>query len=111
MLASSTARAVLFSALTTILTFCSLAFASHRGLASFGRPLTIGVSLTLVCYVVVLPAVLAWGGGNRRRGGMEGGRRGAARGAHDRLPCRCSARAEREAHGGRGEPYGTSRAC
>ena len=70
-LASSTARAVLFSALTTILTFCSPAFASHRGLASFGRPLTIGVSLTLVCYVVVLPAVLAWGGGHRGRGGWK----------------------------------------
>ena len=70
-LARSTARAVFFSALTTILTFCSPAFASHRGLASFGRPLTIGVSLTLVCYVVVLPAVLAWDGGHRGRGGWK----------------------------------------
>lgn len=59
-LASSTARAVWFAALTTILSFGSLAFASHRGMASLGRLLTLGVTLTLICYVVVLPAVLAW---------------------------------------------------
>jgi hopanoid biosynthesis associated RND transporter like protein HpnN len=59
-LASSTARAVFFAALTTILAFGSLAFAPHRGMASLGRMLTLGVGLTLLCYVVVLPAVLAW---------------------------------------------------
>ncbi len=59
-LASSTARAVWFAALTTVLSFGSLAFASHRGMASLGRLLTLGVAATLVCYVVVLPAVLAW---------------------------------------------------
>jgi uncharacterized protein len=59
-LASSTARAVWFAALTTILSFGSLAFAPHRGMASLGRILTLGVALTLICYVVVLPAVLAW---------------------------------------------------
>ncbi|MGH8582017.1 MAG: MMPL family transporter, partial [Gammaproteobacteria bacterium] len=70
-LASNKACAVLFSALTTILTFCSLALASHRGLSSFGRLLTIGVSLTLVCYVVVPPAVPAWDGRRRGRGGWK----------------------------------------
>jgi len=59
-LASSTARAVWFAALTTVLSFGSLAFASHRGMASLGRLLTLGVAATLVSYVVVLPAVLAW---------------------------------------------------
>jgi len=59
-LASSTARAVFFAAVTTILTFGSLGFASHRGLAAFGQMLTLGVFVTLVCYVVVLPAVLEW---------------------------------------------------
>jgi uncharacterized protein len=59
-LASSTARAVWFAALTTVLSFGSLAFASHRGMASLGRLLTLGVAATLVCYVVVLPAVLKW---------------------------------------------------
>jgi hopanoid biosynthesis associated RND transporter like protein HpnN len=66
-LASSTARAVFFAALTTVLSFGSLAFASHRGLASFGQMLTLGVLVTLVCYVVVLPAVLEWD--DRRRAG------------------------------------------
>jgi predicted RND superfamily exporter protein len=59
-LATSTARAIWLSAITTILTFGSLAFASHRGMASLGRMLTLGVAATLVCYVVVLPAVLEW---------------------------------------------------
>jgi hypothetical protein len=66
-LASSTARAVWFAALTTILSFGSLAFAPHRGMASLGRVLTLGVALTLLCYVVVLPAVLAWDDARRRR--------------------------------------------
>ncbi|HYB98883.1 MAG TPA: MMPL family transporter [Candidatus Limnocylindrales bacterium] len=64
-LASSTARAVFFSALTTILTFGSLGFSSHRGSASIGQLLALGVFWTLVCYVVVLPAVLEWD--DRRR--------------------------------------------
>jgi len=59
-LASSTARAVFLAALTTILAFGSLSFAPHRGMASLGRMLTLGVGLTLISYVVVLPAVLAW---------------------------------------------------
>ena len=59
-LTTSTARAVWLSAITTILTFGSLAFAPHRGMASLGRLLTLGVAATLVCYVVVLPAVLEW---------------------------------------------------
>src|SRR5262249_51636333 len=66
-LATSTARAVFFSAFTTILCFGSLAFASHRGMAALGQMLTTGVAATLVCYVVVLPAVLAWDD-ERRRG-------------------------------------------
>ena len=66
-LASSTARAVWFAALTTILSFGSLAFAPHRGMASLGRVLTLGVALTLICYVVVLPAVLAWDDERRKR--------------------------------------------
>jgi hypothetical protein len=66
-LASSTARAVWFAALTTVLSFGSLAFASHRGMASLGRLLTLGVAATLVCYIVVLPAVLAWDDQRRQR--------------------------------------------
>jgi hypothetical protein len=66
-LGTSTARAVFFAALTTVLCFGSLAFASHRGMAALGKMLTLGVAATLVCYVVVLPAVLAWDD-ERRRG-------------------------------------------
>ncbi len=63
LLRTSTARAVFFSALTTIASFGSLGFASHRGMASMGQLLTLGVALTLACTLVVLPALLT-----RRRG-------------------------------------------
>jgi hopanoid biosynthesis associated RND transporter like protein HpnN len=66
-LATSTARAVFYANLTTVLTFGSLAFASHRGMASIGWLLSVGVAITLVCYVVVLPAVLEWDDRRRRR--------------------------------------------
>jgi hopanoid biosynthesis associated RND transporter like protein HpnN len=66
-LATSTARAVFFAAITTILCFGSLAFASHRGMAALGKMLTLGVAATLICYVVVLPAVLALDDELRRR--------------------------------------------
>jgi hypothetical protein len=66
-LATSTARAVFYAALTTVLTFGSLAFASHRGMAAIGKLLSIGVAITLVSYVVVLPAVLEWDDRHRPR--------------------------------------------
>jgi hypothetical protein len=77
-LATSTARAVFYSALTTMLSFGSLAFAPHRGIAAIGRLLTVGVGLVLVCYVVVLPAVLEWDDRRRRslRRAAGGGRSG-----------------------------------
>lgn len=65
-LSTSTARAVFYAALTTVLCFGALAFAPHRGMAALGRLLTLGVAATLLCYVVVLPAVLDWD--DRRRG-------------------------------------------
>jgi len=64
-LATSTARAVFYSTLTTMLAFGSLALASHGGISAIGELLTIGVGLVLLCYVVVLPAVLEWD--DRRR--------------------------------------------
>ena len=66
-LGTSTARAVFYAALTTVMAFGSLAFASHKGMAATGQLLTIGVALTLVCYVVALPAVLEWDDRHRRR--------------------------------------------
>ncbi len=70
LLATSTARAVMFSALTTIASFGTLGFAGHRGLASLGQLLTLGVTLTLACNLVVLPAFIAWRE-RRRRGGRR----------------------------------------
>ena len=56
--ATSTPRAVMFSALTTIASFGSLALSSHRGLASMGLLLTIAILWSLVCTLVVLPGML-----------------------------------------------------
>lgn len=59
-LRTSTPRAVLFSALTTAGSFGSLAISSHRGTASMGMLLTIAIAMTLLCTLVVLPAMMAW---------------------------------------------------
>jgi hypothetical protein len=62
---TSTPRAVVFSALTTIGSFGSMAISSHPGTASMGILLTIAITLTLVCTLVLLPALMAvWGGGH-----------------------------------------------
>jgi hypothetical protein len=66
-LGTSTARAVFYSALTTMLAFGSLGLAPHRGMATLGQLLAIGTALVLICYVVVLPAVLEWDDRRRRR--------------------------------------------
>ena len=57
-LLTSTPRAVLFSALTTVGSFGALALSSHKGTASMGLLLTIAIGLTIVCTLVVLPALL-----------------------------------------------------
>jgi len=56
-LQSSTARAVLFSALTTVTAFGSLALSSHPGTAEMGRLLTIALGYVLLCTLIVLPAL------------------------------------------------------
>ncbi|MFT5426254.1 MAG: hopanoid biosynthesis associated RND transporter like protein HpnN [Gammaproteobacteria bacterium] len=58
-LATSSARAVLVSALTTIVSIGNLAFSSHLGTASMGKLLTIGISMTLLCTLIILPSLLA----------------------------------------------------
>ncbi len=68
LLGTSTSRAVLWSALTTIASFGSLAFASHLGLASLGQLLTLGVVFTLLANLVVLPALLVLAERIGRRG-------------------------------------------
>jgi hopanoid biosynthesis associated RND transporter like protein HpnN len=67
MAATSTPRAVLFSALTTIASFGSLALSRHLGLASMGLLLTVAILCSLVCTLVVLPSALALVDRQRRR--------------------------------------------
>ena len=57
--ATSTPRAVLFSALTTVASFGSLAVSDHLGLASMGLLLSIAIFWSLVCNLMILPNMLA----------------------------------------------------
>jgi hopanoid biosynthesis associated RND transporter like protein HpnN len=59
MLASATARAVAFSALTTGTSFGSLALSGHPGTASMGYLLLISLGCTLVASLLFVPALLA----------------------------------------------------
>lgn len=59
MLGSATARAILFSALTTGTAFGSLALSGHPGTASMGTLLLISLGCTLVASLVFIPALLA----------------------------------------------------
>jgi hopanoid biosynthesis associated RND transporter like protein HpnN len=58
LLQTSTGRAVLFSGLTTICSFGNLAFSAHQGMASMGLLLSIGIGFTLLCTLIVLPALI-----------------------------------------------------
>jgi len=58
-LGSATARAILFSALTTGTAFGSLALSAHPGTASMGTLLMISLGCTLVASLVFIPALLA----------------------------------------------------
>jgi len=58
-ISASTANSVLVDALTTILGFGALMVASHRGLESLGRVLTLGVTTCTLTSLIFLPAVLA----------------------------------------------------
>ncbi len=62
---ASTPRAIVFSALTTIGSFGSIALSSHPGTASMGVLLAVSITLTLGCTLLLLPALLAL----RRSGG------------------------------------------
>lgn len=58
MLETSTARALFLSTLTTILSFSALSFSPHRGMASMGKLLTIGIGFLMITTLVFLPALL-----------------------------------------------------
>ncbi len=55
---TSTARAIFYSALTALVDFASLMLSSHQGTASMGVLLTVGLALTLICTLVILPVLL-----------------------------------------------------
>lgn len=55
---TSTARAIFYSALTALVDFASLMLSSHLGTASMGILLTVGLAFTLICTLVILPALL-----------------------------------------------------
>jgi hopanoid biosynthesis associated RND transporter like protein HpnN len=66
LLTTSEAQGVFYSALTTVFSFSSLAFTPHAGTASMGQLLAIGLMLTLLCALVVLPAFSELGRNGRR---------------------------------------------
>jgi predicted RND superfamily exporter protein len=64
---SSTPRAVVLSAMTTIGSFGSLALSQHRGTASMGVLLMIAISITVLTTLVVLPFLLRFADGLSKR--------------------------------------------
>ncbi len=62
----ATAVAVLVDALTTLVGFGSLMIATHQGLQSLGRVLTLGVTCCLFTSLVMLPALLTLVSRNRK---------------------------------------------
>ncbi len=71
LLSTPTARAVLFSALTTLTSFATLALSNHLGIASLAKLLCVGVLAMLLSNLIVLPALLAWLDGGCREDPME----------------------------------------
>jgi len=63
--ATSTPRAVLVSAMTTVAAFGTLALSDHRGTASMGIMLGIAMLATVVSVLALTPAMIRWA---RRRG-------------------------------------------
>ena len=61
-LATSSARAVIVSSLTTMGGVGNLALSPHAGTASMGLLLTLGIGVTLACMLLVLPALLTLAG-------------------------------------------------
>lgn len=67
-LQTSTPRAVLFSALTTIGSFGSISLSAHPGTSSMGVLLTLTLLMILAATLVVLPAMLSLLGDDRKSG-------------------------------------------
>ncbi|MEX2141758.1 MAG: MMPL family transporter [Pirellulales bacterium] len=69
----ATAIAVTVDSLTTIIGFGSLMIASHQGLQSLGRVLTLGIMCCTITSLVILPAALTWMTRNRPEEGEDRG--------------------------------------
>ena len=59
-LRTSTPRAVVFSAFTTIGSFGSLAISDHQGTASMGELLMVAIGFTLISTLIILPSLMGW---------------------------------------------------
>ncbi|MFW6060460.1 MAG: MMPL family transporter, partial [Phycisphaeraceae bacterium] len=59
-LTAGTGKGVTLTSLTTMIGFGALMLASHRGIASLGFVLAVGVGLTMLACWTVMPAWLAW---------------------------------------------------
>jgi len=70
LLHSSAASAAFYSGLTTLVSFGTMAFARHQGLASLGSMLWIGVLVVLLVNFILIPALL---GVNATNNGEEAG--------------------------------------
>jgi len=71
MLETSTARALFFSTLTTILSFSTLSFSLHRGMASMGKLLTICIGSLMITTLIFLPALLKFVRPRARNSGFK----------------------------------------
>jgi predicted RND superfamily exporter protein len=58
LLETSTPRAVLFSGMTTIASFGTLAFSLHPGMAGMGILISLSLGYALLCALLVLPALM-----------------------------------------------------
>ncbi|MGH8534099.1 MAG: MMPL family transporter, partial [Gammaproteobacteria bacterium] len=67
LLNTSTARAVVLSALTNTSAFTNLAVSPHQGTASMGVLLSVGIVLMMLCTLIVLPSLLALLGSGKQR--------------------------------------------
>lgn len=67
LLKTSTPKAVVLSALTTLGSFGSLALSSHSGTASMGILLTISIVMILLTTLLVLPGLMVWLADRKKR--------------------------------------------
>ena len=64
---TSTPRAIVISALTTMGSFGTLWLTPHRGMSSMGELLSVAIALTLLTTLVVLPQLMDWAAALHRR--------------------------------------------